>query len=105
MPHKRSFVLYPKYPTKSTLASRVHRVRKNSKPSVSTPHYIVKGLDAGGRQQQQQRVLGEEGDFAVHASVYGKVQVEPSSILMTKREGKGEEGASLLPSWAVLLPM
>jgi hypothetical protein len=26
---------------------------------------------------QQQPALGEEGDFSVHASVYGKVQAEP----------------------------
>jgi hypothetical protein len=28
-------------------------------------------------KQQRQPALGEEGDFAVHASVYGKVQAEP----------------------------
>jgi len=35
---------------------------------------IVKGSGRGGQQQ----ALGEEGDFAVHASVYGEVQAEPN---------------------------
>jgi hypothetical protein len=34
---------------------------------------IVKGSGRGGQKQQQQPALGEEQDFAVHASVYGKV--------------------------------
>jgi hypothetical protein len=49
---------------------------------VAAPHgyiyTIVKGSGRGGQQQQQQPALGEEGDFAVHASVYGKVQAEPN---------------------------
>jgi len=40
----------------------------------SSHHDIVKGSGRGGQYQQQQLALGEEGDFAVHASVYGKVQ-------------------------------
>jgi hypothetical protein len=37
--------------------------------------HIVKGLGRG--EQQQPPSLGEEGAFAVHAGVYGKVQAEP----------------------------
>ena len=45
------------------------------------------------KQQQHQPGPGEEGDFAVHASVYGKVQGEaPRQALMTKerRRGRGK---------------
>ena len=38
----------------------------------------VKGSGRGGQHQQQQSTLGREGDFAVHASVYGKVQAKPN---------------------------
>jgi hypothetical protein len=38
----------------------------------------VKRLGRGGQQQQRQQALGEEEDFTVHASLYGKVQVGPS---------------------------
>ena len=38
----------------------------------------VKESGRGGQYQQQQPALEEEGDFAVHASVYGKVQTEPN---------------------------
>jgi hypothetical protein len=39
----------------------------------------VKGLGREGQYQQQQPALGEEEDFTVHASVYGKVQAEPNA--------------------------
>jgi hypothetical protein len=58
-------------------------------PSVS----IVKGSGRGGRQQQQQQqqpALGEEGDFALHASVYGKVQAE-DNVNPNNREGEGKK--------------
>jgi hypothetical protein len=38
----------------------------------------VKGLGRGG-QHQQPPALGEEGDFAVHVSVYGKIQAEDNA--------------------------
>jgi hypothetical protein len=38
----------------------------------------MKGSGCGGQQQQPQQALGEEGGFAVHASVYGKVQAGPN---------------------------
>jgi hypothetical protein len=38
----------------------------------------VKRSGRGG-QQQQQPALGEEGDFTVHARVYGKVQAKPTA--------------------------
>ena len=50
-----------------------------------------------GAQHQQQPALGEEGDFAVHASVYGKVQAKTDVNLTTKREEKGEKDACWLP--------
>jgi len=40
---------------------------------------------------------GRKGTFAVDASVYGKVQAEPNSILTTKREEKEKKDASFLP--------
>jgi hypothetical protein len=48
------------------------------------------GSDRGG-QQYQQPTLGEEGDFAVHASVYGKVQAEPS-VTPNDQERRRERG-------------
>jgi hypothetical protein len=38
----------------------------------------VKGSGRGGQHHHQQPASGEEGGFAVHASVYGKVQAEPN---------------------------
>src|SRR5271168_3258985 len=57
--------------------------------------YVVKGSGRGG-QQQQQPDLGEEGDFAVHASVYGKVQAEPNVNPNDQERGKGRERCLLL---------
>ena len=51
--------------------------------------YVVKGSGRGG-QQQQQPDLGEEGDFAVHASVYGKVQAE-DNVNPDNQERKGKK--------------
>jgi hypothetical protein len=51
---------------------------------------IVKGSGRGGQQQQRQQALGEEEDFAVHASVYGKVQIGPS-VDSNDQGGKGRE--------------
>jgi hypothetical protein len=62
----------------------------------------VKGSGRGEQQQQRQASLGEEGDFAVHASVYGKVQGEAPRKLMTKREEKEEEKSMLLPELGCL---
>jgi hypothetical protein len=54
--------------------------------------YIVKGSGRGGQHQQQPPALGEEGDFAVHASVYGKVQAKDSvNPNHQERKGKKEE--------------
>jgi hypothetical protein len=63
---------------------------------------IVKGSGRGGQQQQQQPALGEEGDFAVHANVYGKVQAEPSVKPNDQERRKGREDASRLPSLGCL---
>jgi hypothetical protein len=54
----------------------------------------VKGSGRGGQhqqqQQQQQRPAQEDrGDFAVHASVYGKVQAEPN-VNPSDQEGGGD---------------
>ena len=49
----------------------------------------MKGSGRGG-QQQQQPALGEEGDFAVHASVYGKVQAE-DNVNPNNQERKGKK--------------
>jgi hypothetical protein len=48
----------------------------------------VKGSGRGG--QQQLPALGEEGDFAVHASVYGKVQAE-DNVNPNNQERKGKK--------------
>jgi len=54
----------------------------------------VKGSGRGGQhqqqqQQQQQRPAQEDrGDFAVHDSVYGKVQAEPN-VNPSDQEGEG----------------
>jgi len=51
----------------------------------------VKGSGRGGQQQQQPPpALGEEGDFAVHASVYGKVQAE-DNVNPHNQERKGKK--------------
>src|SRR5271170_4108628 len=50
---------------------------------------IVKGSGRGG-QHQQQPALGEEGDFAVYVSVYGKVQAEPNVNPNDQRRKEGE---------------
>jgi hypothetical protein len=54
---------------------------------------VVKGSGRGG-QHQQRPALGEEGDFAVHASVYGKVQAEPN---VNPNAQEKEKDASCLP--------
>jgi hypothetical protein len=51
----------------------------------------VKGSGRGAQHQQQQPALGEEGDFAVHASVYGKVQAKPNVKPNDQERGKGRE--------------
>jgi len=52
----------------------------------------MKGSGHGGQhQQQQQPTLGEEGDFAVHASVYSKVQAEPNVNSNDQERGKRRE--------------
>ena len=43
-----------------------------------------------GEQQQQRPALGEEGDFAVHASVYGKVKAEANANPNNQRRKEGE---------------
>ena len=56
----------------------------------------VKGSGRGG-QHQQQPALGEEGDFAVRASVYGKVQAGPNANPNDQERGKGRERCLFLP--------
>jgi hypothetical protein len=48
---------------------------------------------------------GEEGDFAVHASVYGKVQAEPNVKPNDKERRKGRKMLLACSSWTVSLPM
>jgi hypothetical protein len=61
----------------------------------------VEGSGLGG-QQQQPLALGEEGDFAVHASVYGKVQAEPNVNPNEPREKKRKRKMLVTcSSWAV----
>jgi hypothetical protein len=55
----------------------------------------VKGSGRGG-QQQRRGALGEEGDFAVHGNVYGKVQVGPSADPNDQEGGKGRQRCLLL---------
>jgi hypothetical protein len=50
----------------------------------------VKGSGRGGQHQQQPPALGEEEDFAVHASVYGKVQAE-DNVNPNNQERKGKK--------------
>jgi hypothetical protein len=57
----------------------------------------VKGSGHGGQQQQRQQALGEEEDFAVHASVYGKLQVGPSVDPNDQEQEKGRERCLCLP--------
>jgi hypothetical protein len=62
-----------------------------------TSYTSVKGSGRGGQQQQQHKpALGEEGDFAVHASVYGKVQAEPNVNPNDQERRKGRERCLLL---------
>src|SRR5271156_2232707 len=56
---------------------------------------IVKGSGRGGQHQQQPPALGEEGDFAVHASVYGKVQAE-DNVNPNNQERKGKKKKKLV---------
>jgi hypothetical protein len=56
----------------------------------------VKGLGRGGQHQQQEPALGEEGDFAVDAGVYGKVQAEPNVKPNDQGRRKGRERCLLL---------
>jgi hypothetical protein len=54
----------------------------------------VKGSGRGEQQQQQQQPpLGEEGDFAVHTSVYGKVQAEPDVTSNDQEKRRGMKRA------------
>jgi hypothetical protein len=57
---------------------------------------------SGRGEHQQQPALGEEGDFAVHASVYGKVQAEPD---VTPKEKKGKKKMLVLARAGLSLPM
>ena len=41
-----------------------------------------------GEEQQLKTALGEEGDFAVHASMYGKVQAEANANPNDQEGGK-----------------
>jgi hypothetical protein len=50
----------------------------------------VKGSGRGGQHQQQPPALREEGDFAAHASVYGKVQAE-DNVNPNNQERKGKK--------------
>jgi hypothetical protein len=63
--------------------------------------YNVKGSGHGEQQQPRQRALGEEGDFAVHASVYGKVQAEQDVTPNDQERRREEEDAcgSPKPGW------
>jgi hypothetical protein len=61
----------------------------------------VKESGRRGQQQQRQRALGEEEDFAVHASVYGKLQVGPSVDPNDQEQEKGRERCLCLPELAV----
>ena len=56
----------------------------------------VKGSGRGGQHQQQRLALGEEADFAVHPSMYGKVQAEPNVNPNEQERGKGRETCFLL---------
>src|SRR5271154_1976070 len=58
---------------------------------------IVKGSGRGGQHQQHRPTLSEGGDFAVHTSVYGKVQVEPSVKPNDQQREKAEKEACWLP--------
>jgi hypothetical protein len=51
---------------------------------------MVEGSGRGGQHQQQPPALGEEGDFAVHASVYGKIQAE-DNVNPNNQERKGKK--------------
>src|SRR5277367_6365273 len=56
----------------------------------------VKGSGRGGQHQQHRPALGEGGDFAVHASVYGKVQAEPNVKPNDQQREKGRERCLLV---------
>jgi hypothetical protein len=62
----------------------------------------VKGSGRGERRQQRQPTVGEEGDPAVRASVYGKVQAKPD-VTPNDQEIRKERKEMLVPclSWAV----
>jgi hypothetical protein len=60
------------------------------------PGDSVKGSGRGGQHHQQPPALGEEGDFAVHASVYGKVQAE-GNVTPNNQERKGRRRSLFLP--------
>jgi hypothetical protein len=62
----------------------------------------VKGSGRRGQQQQQQRALGEEENFAVLASVYGKLQVGPSVDPNDQEQEKGRERCLCLPELGCL---
>jgi hypothetical protein len=49
-----------------------------------------------GELQQQLPSVGEEGDFAVHASVYGKARGEPD-VTSKDQERRGENEGCPLP--------
>ena len=58
----------------------------------------VKGRVMEDNVNNKQPALGEEGDFAVHASACGKVQAEPNvNPKRTNREEKKEKDACCLP--------
>jgi hypothetical protein len=60
----------------------------------------VKGSGRGG--QQQRPALGEEGDFAVYASVYGKVQAESDVTPNDQERRRGRKDACFLPELGCL---
>ena len=64
----------------------------------------MKGL-VRGQAIQQQQALGKKGDFAVHASVYGKSRLGPGPILDVNRGKKKERGLLSCPSQVVQLPI
>ena len=57
----------------------------------------MKGSGRGAQHQQQQPGPGEEGDFAIHASVYGKVQAKTNVKPNDQERRKGEKDAYWLP--------
>jgi hypothetical protein len=53
------------------------------------------------RDNNNRQPLGEEWDFAVHASVYGKVQTK-DNVHPNNQETRGKEGCFFLPELGCL---